>query len=309
MEHDNFLEALAQPLPPEQVGKALRLAGSLFRYWYTRGHFEVARRAFHQVLRKPGAQTPSSDRCRALFGAAGMAVFNGDLGLARTMYEEGLEYDRRIGNRQGSARWMIGIGLVSAHEGDFPAAERLHIEALALYREDAVNRSALPIVMHNLSHISRCSADSIRARDWADQGLAVARETNNRMACAMVLANLAFLDAEGGDPEQSRNRLRECFQLVQELGLRQSGLEALESAARLALARDDARRAARLIGVAAALREAWDVPAGILEKPMIESLRSTAREHLGAAAFEEAEAAGHAQTYDKAVEETLLWLE
>jgi non-specific serine/threonine protein kinase len=308
LEHDNLIAMLDWACrAPERVERAQRMVAAIYRFWYTRGHFELGRRMLARVLESPGAETPSQARSGALFAAAGMAVLHNDYAIARRLYQEGYEDHQRFVGEKGAGKWMVGQGLVALHERDFALAEKLHMEALALFRATG-DLSAVPIVLYNLYEISICQNQFDCARSHAEEALAVGRETNNGVAMAAALAALAGLDAWRHDTVASRARLIECFRIVRELDFRQIALDALESAAMLAVALGEPRRGARMLSASDALREAWGAPRGPAEVPVQAQRVAAIKAPLGEAEFDRAWAEGRSQTLEAATGEVLEWL-
>ncbi|HLK58212.1 MAG TPA: BTAD domain-containing putative transcriptional regulator, partial [Chthonomonadaceae bacterium] len=72
-EYDNLRAALTRSPSDIQGALAhLRLVGVLWRFWYTRGRYSEGRKHMEQALGRAEAQAPTSERARALEGAANL---------------------------------------------------------------------------------------------------------------------------------------------------------------------------------------------------------------------------------------------
>ncbi len=111
-EHDNLRSSLAweeQSAAGAEAG--LRLAGSLWRFWFVRGHLSEGRQWLGRALArtKPGAAGPdgasggeaTATRGKALNGAGNLAWSQSDYAGARALYEEGLTVRRQLRDQGG----------------------------------------------------------------------------------------------------------------------------------------------------------------------------------------------------------------
>jgi non-specific serine/threonine protein kinase len=86
-EHDNLRVALAWALAQRDGVSALRLAGTLARFWEVRGHLSEGRAWLGRAL-ETEAPAPAEVRAPALFGAATLAYLQGDFETARARRSE-----------------------------------------------------------------------------------------------------------------------------------------------------------------------------------------------------------------------------
>ncbi len=142
-EHDNFRAALdwlaAQPGAEREH---LRLAGALSMFWVARGHYYAGRQLLQTALSHADSGsklTEHADGCelraKAVRGAAILASSQGDYPAAQSLFEEALALRRRIGAPAGIANAINNLGTVIWLQGDLKAARELYAESLALYRQ------------------------------------------------------------------------------------------------------------------------------------------------------------------------------
>src|SRR5262249_18043079 len=97
---------------------ALRLCGALQRFWQGRGHLWEGRRWYAAVLSRTANQAGTQARAKALNGAGVLANFQGDYAAACAYFEESLSIRREIGDKQGIADSLVGLGNMTCFRGD-----------------------------------------------------------------------------------------------------------------------------------------------------------------------------------------------
>ena len=130
-EHDNLRAALGWAIerqPPTAIG--IRLAGSLWRFWWMHGHYHEGR-GWLEALVEQGAGTEAA-RAKALFGAGSLATEQGDYGRAVMLLEAALAAARTAGDGTVAALALTDLGSISRQQGTYRRATELHGEALAL---------------------------------------------------------------------------------------------------------------------------------------------------------------------------------
>ena len=90
------------------------LAGTIWRFWWTRGQIAEASRWYERAF-AVAANASEIARARGLFGAAHMAEARGDVDQARSQFEESAGLFRRL----GETRWLIlALAHLSGAYGD-----------------------------------------------------------------------------------------------------------------------------------------------------------------------------------------------
>jgi predicted ATPase len=129
-EHDNIRAALEWGLSVSvEAGSqvALRLAGSLARFWWSHAHFGEGL----GWLRRALAASPcrSRERIKTLHGAAWLAHFMHDSATARAFLEESLSIARELGD-DWSVAWVFHLlGRVAYFDGDHAGQAVSHSRA------------------------------------------------------------------------------------------------------------------------------------------------------------------------------------
>ncbi len=219
---ENFSAALAASLGELEVGErgagkrggelALRLAGSLAKYWSLRRERGEGRRWLTAVLARTKKRTPA--RLRALMGAPG---FEGDVDARAKLLEEALRTARALGDRRAEGIIENSLSVVSYHRSDLDGAERLSQKALAIARELG-DRNAAGSALFNLSAYAEARSQYARAYELHVECLATSRAVGARQQISSALVNGASIAIKLGDYARARALLEESLALAAEVG-------------------------------------------------------------------------------------------
>ncbi|HKS30574.1 MAG TPA: protein kinase [Pyrinomonadaceae bacterium] len=297
-EHDNLRSAL-QWLIKQEPERGLRLAGALWRFWFTRGHYTEGRRWLEAAL-ESAPHEASSSRAKALYGAGNMAYLLADLEAARKLYHDCFEVSRESGDRLYVAQALNGLGTVARFQGDFTAARSLYEECLTISRElDDIR--LIGIALCNMGGMASEQGNPAAARPLIEEALALDRQANNKGGMTIKLFNLGEATYRAGDFDASRDYYRECLILAREVGNKRVLGGALDGFAALATKEGEWERAAQLCGAAESLHEAI----GYEPEPTYRLIRdrfvAETREALGEVAFLRIKAAGRVMRQEVAI--------
>src|SRR5918993_2246962 len=343
-EHDNMRAALSWTLEHEEAQLALRLGGALRLFWSARGYYGEGRRWLEQALSVEG-RTSAGARAKALDGVGWLASEQRDIDRAEAAAAEGLKLSEESGiggailadfkNLLGEAAWL---------RSDYERAAKLFEEGLMLHRE-ARNTRGVAWSVCSLANTSSELGDYERSKELYEEGIALAREMGGALPLGDLLMALGYEYMLDGDHERatalneeaaelyrkrgSRGNLKytlyilgwaallredhervkalleENLVLCKEIGAKVIGSLSVEGLACSAVSRGEARRAARLYGVAATLREAVGYHRTPRERALGEPYLAAARSRLSEAEWEVAFAEGKNMGLEEAVEYAL----
>ena len=274
-----------------------------------------------------------------LLGNLGYLAFQeGDFPAARAFDEESLALRRELGDRHGIAMLLGNLGHLAFHQGDDATARALYEESLTL-RQELGDRHGEAGSLANLAELARAEGDADAAERLLRRALALAEELGDRYRTAALLVSLGRLAVANGDPAGAATYFRRALPPGEVLP-RTTVAEWLEGLATVAagapappdrsdaeppappgrsdaeppapLGRSDAeppaplgrsghRRAARLLGAAAAVREATGTPILPRQAAAVDEAAALARRVLGDEAFSSAWAEGRRLDEDEAV--------
>ncbi len=314
-EHDNLRAALEWSLGSGEPELALRLAGALWRFWFSRGHVDEGRAWLGRALSGSG-RAPASTRAKALQGAArlawrdcdydwaialmeeavelarergdkrslasslnflgGIRHLQGDYGRAAGVCTESLGLSQELGEKSGIALSLYFLGQVAWRQGDFGRA-KASLEASLTLREDIGEKRGIALDWHYLALVARSQGDYERAIALHEQALAVFRELSDKGSIAISQNSLALIARSQGDYERASALHGEALALFREEGDKGGIALGLNGLGLVALHLGDYKKAAELCKESLTLRRKFGDRLGIAE--CLEALASTAVAH------------------------------
>jgi len=279
LEYDNLRAAFETATAEGDAEVAVRLAGSLWWYWYVRAYATEGRGWLEAVLKVTPAM-PTATRARLIGRLAFLVWREGDLPGAGRIAEEGLILSRDAGDKQSMALLLVTLamaqvgdpdraaalreqGLVLYRElddprgitfclwmrgwtasvhGDYPAAEHAFTERLT-YARRVGDRRGIANSLLWLALLAWHEGDYVRATAQADEALSLAREIGERVMVVWALAVGASAALEGGDIERGIAITEEGLVLASQLGDKITTAGLWLAAARVARLRGDTGRA------------------------------------------------------------------
>jgi non-specific serine/threonine protein kinase len=237
-----------------------------------------------------------------------VADAQGDYPRGRAFGDEALAVAEELGAAFAAARVRWQLANAALKQGDHARAAALYAAGLAAARQRQ-DTFWLAWYLVKLGRQALAQGDSGRAAELLEEGLELHTSMTHKLAVAEGQCYLGLSVWRQGDAARALALLQVSLATGQTLGDPQRIVECLESLATMAAGtgRDPAgaRRATRLAGAAAALREAIGAPLPPVDRPAFETVMQQARSALGEAPFAAAWTAGRALTPDEAVAEAL----
>jgi predicted ATPase/DNA-binding SARP family transcriptional activator len=292
-ETDNLRAALAWSIESGDIHSGMRLAVSLYRFWYWRSRFPEGSYWYDALLeatRPLAPAVPPELLAKALHACGVLYNEMGALEQAQQRFQESLALRRQTGDKPGQAACLNSLGAIAFDRQDYPAAEALFEESLALRRQIG-QRASLHIPLNNLGLLAQARRDYARARGLLEECLELLRETDHSASIAHSLADLGWVVLSQGDLDYAAALFKEALDLFQEVGDLDGlcyVLEGMAGVSAQAAPGHSKRKAARCFGAAHALRESISSPLSLPEQaeyePHLEHIRSV----LGEETFEQA---------------------
>ncbi len=238
----------------------------------------------------------------ALNGLGSVVLALGDYPAARTISQETLALYQQRHDAEGTAIELTKLSDIARAEGDFERARLLAQEALALWeKQNSLWGRAWARLVLGLAALG--AGDIENARVALEESVALRRQISEgtlaEALCALGEAVLA-----GGDREQAVALVQESLRLHREMarrrGHRQTVHRSFEVLAYACVAAQQMERAATLLAVAAALREAALQPLAPADRAKHERAVAAIRAALSERAFAAAGAKGRALTMEQA---------
>jgi predicted ATPase/DNA-binding SARP family transcriptional activator len=229
---------------------ALRLAAEMSQYWDIAGHALEARRWLERALTAPDDAEPRS-RARCLRALANFLHFQRDPAAAQHA-EAALGLFRELGEEREASVVLCNLGAYALDQGDYGAAERHLLEALALGRSSGHDR-VVATINHNLGDL-HLRSDSSLAVSYFEQTVELCDELGDADGAMLALAACARAHLELQDVPSATEKLVRSLRLC--AGLQALHEDVVDATAHLALAVGATRRAAVLLCASEAARDA-----------------------------------------------------
>lgn len=245
-DHATLLLVLRWARETTHLLTGLRIAGALWRFWYSHGYLSEGRRQLDELLTAvDDSDTVSAPIiAKASRGAAVLAATQGDYARAETLSEQGLHLYRRIGDVRGEAAMQVILGSVSHYRGDYAGAWTRYGESLALFRQEG-DEPSISVALNNLASIAKEQGHTDEAIRLYEESLAIKRRLGDSRGIAIALNNLGTMALAQGVYDRAATLGEEALNLLRALGDKDV-TAAIDTVARAALHGGDTRRAATL---------------------------------------------------------------
>jgi predicted ATPase/DNA-binding CsgD family transcriptional regulator/DNA-binding XRE family transcriptional regulator len=247
VEYDNFRAAVAYSLAHADIVSVLRLGPALAYFGWVRGRFREQRRWAEICLEHCGTDHPLRSLAAGYVGIA--AYTQGDYAEAFPLLDEALARARAEGNKPLLAFTLKQLGFASPLRGDPRAAIELFTEAEALFRELGQPHQAANALV-GLGQTARLFGEYDRAEEYFQRSLEDGRVTGNPTTISHSLQCLGSVAVLRGELARGNAYLCEAVPILVAL---ENGIFLGYCAlhlAQIALAQENGRRAARLLGAA-----------------------------------------------------------
>ncbi len=235
-EHDNLRTSLDWFFHHGDVDGAVRLAGSLWLFWYMHGHVTEARRRLRRAL-DAVPDEPSKARAKVLHGAGYLAAEQNENEEALDLLEAGLAYAKELGDSAGAAIVAATLCAIRAESlsstSDRREALAVGEEAIALARA-AGDDFALSIALNNVGGVVHLLGENERARAYFEESLELRRQIGDLSRIALMLVNVAEMALLDGDTNKAAAMYAEAAEIATGIGDKRHILFALGGLGRVA---------------------------------------------------------------------------
>ena len=226
-EHDNLRAGLAWGAASASgAEQTLRLAGSLWYFWYVRGHWVEAQKHLTAALAREGAERNTVVRVRALQGLARLVFYQGDWKTGHFLSEQMLTISREISDPVGEADSLTSLGYAKDIQGDGEAATSYFEQSLAICR-DSGYRFGERMNYASLGNVKYAQQDLAAASSYFEQSLVISCEIGDHRSKAWDLRNLGMVKLYQGDCEAAGSLYEQSLAISRNLGDRYGELNSL----------------------------------------------------------------------------------
>ncbi|HJT57965.1 MAG TPA: tetratricopeptide repeat protein [Ktedonobacteraceae bacterium] len=242
---------------------------------------------------------------KALDWLAYCRAWMGEVEKAKTLWQEALTVAREVGNQPRITSILRQLGYVALAQGDLVQADRFLKESLVLSQEIGDKRNILALLGY-LALLFQLRGDLAQAIALAEEDLSISRETGHTWDIMEALLLLGRIEQAQGNLERASVLFQEGLSLAQQTGYKEITGRYLFGLGSLAVAEQQPRRAAHLLGAAEGLLDTSNIM-DFDPTTRLSYERDTAflRAHFGEQAYAALQAEGRAMP----LQDLLTWHE
>jgi DNA-binding SARP family transcriptional activator/tetratricopeptide (TPR) repeat protein len=214
---------------------ATRLAGTLYRYLETGGHYADAI-TIHSAARHAARRT--GDRAAEATALTNLGIVDwrqGRYRQAASHHRRALRISREIGDRFGEATALNNLGIIYERQGRYRQAAD-HYRQTATLSADLDDRSGEARALANLGGTDCLQGRYEQAAGRLHRALVLFREIGDHQGEAAVLAGLGVVDGQQGRYDRAAENYRQALWLAIQIGDRPGEVEAHNGAGAVLLA-------------------------------------------------------------------------
>ncbi len=208
-ESGNLLGALGWLRASGDAARGLRLAGSLWRWWYMQGQLSEGRAQLAAVLALPGEEG-TAIRAKALHAAGTLASLQGDYAEARPLLESALAIRKALGDEVGQCQTLTNLGNLAYEQDDYATARRCYEDSLRIFRA-AGSAWNTALAQFNLASVAYAQCDLVTAEHQVSESLALSRRHAFDRPIVNSLVLLGIIAWERGQFDTARRNYEEAF--------------------------------------------------------------------------------------------------
>lgn len=200
---------------------------------------------------------------------------HGETARAIALFEECIAFHRRVGDREGVAQGLLGLGDVARDVGDAARLRRYTEESLAIYRAFGT-QWAIGFALNNLAQAAYIERDLPQALALIQESAAMFRTQQADGSLAEALITMGHILRASGDLPAAYAAAREALRLTAAVGPHLMLTNAIESLACAAAGLGRAPLAARLLAASARLRAQMGTPVRPVDRAAVDLARVAA---------------------------------
>ena len=215
-EQGNVRAALDWALEQNHDNETLAVRGvvALWRFWLRRRSLSEGIAWLERALAR--TNTNPLLRTRVLVSLARMYEAQSDYSRAEELIGEALPISKQIGDHEGLAKALTGLGEIAEDLGDLQKAATLHRQALAIYQEIGLRRESAGS-LNKLATVAYYQGDFHGATTLWDQSVTIYRDLGDHWATGVLLGNLGAASMAVGDFDRAVTLHEENLSIARQL--------------------------------------------------------------------------------------------
>jgi CHAT domain-containing protein len=183
------------------------------------GEREKALDVFAHALDLFRAVADRMGEANTLLNMGALEASLGDKPKALDFYDQSLSIWRATGDSYGEAYSLLGLGKLHGESDENQKALDRYNQALALFRK-AKHPRGEALALNGLGVLYASTEENRKALDCYHEALPIWRDLGDRSSEAATLANLARVERDTGDLEESRRRLEAALAITETLRIK-----------------------------------------------------------------------------------------
>jgi predicted ATPase/DNA-binding SARP family transcriptional activator len=234
-ERANLRAALGWSNRESDNAAGLRLAASMWRFWFMRGEFGEGRRWLEETLARIDASLRTTERAYALTALGCLIWMQGRQpnAVARALFESSAAIYQELGDTRGIAYSLLWRSHLATELPDSHLARSLAEESVRLFRTTG-DRWGLAQSLFTLGRAERVAGDHAVSLPHYEESVAIFREVGDRWGIGLALSHLGWLAFYRADYVLASSLFKERLTIGRELGFKQFIGMALDSLGRVA---------------------------------------------------------------------------
>ncbi len=287
--------------PPERLGTGLRLCQAMSWFWYAFGYTAEGQGWQRRAVAVASA-AGGPNLATALHGLAVLLLQQGETAEAKDALITCLQIWRDIGDRSKTAMELSSLGVAYWTLGDLDTGRVMLRESIDIAREIG-DESRESTALSNLGAFEIGANNCEHGIELLERALVTDQRLGNVWGCAVIRSNLTAAMLRTGRADEAYASLRSQAADMVGLGDIELTIEIIELLAGIFSQREEAGRAARLLGTAEAMRDQAGMPIRGPDAELLDEFLAPARGLLSPQEWEEERSAGRTLNVQQALTE------
>ena len=208
---------IAWLIEQDRIEDALDISGKLWFFRWIRGYYAEARQQYETLLAHPAAQARTLERGRTLIGLGIISSHQGDIEMSLDVFREAIELFRELDEQRYLSLAWMGYGVSWMFIGQIDQAEEATRSSLEIARA-AGDDAQIQGNLNNLSNIAASRGEWERARELLEEALAIGEVIGDTWGVALESMNLGSLLLREGELDRAEGLFRAAARLIADLG-------------------------------------------------------------------------------------------
>lgn len=214
-EYENVLDALHWCSTHAKIEAGLRLATTLWHFWWLRGRLSEGQHWFETLfnaLAQENLSISAEVKARALERASELASRQNDFVNAQMWAEEALHISRQLDEKEIMSKAYVALANIAMRRGEKHLVSTLLEDSLKL-RQALGDVRGMASLLNNLGNVARQEDNFARAALLHERSLTYFRQLDDEVAIAAVLNNLAEVEWHRANRERAQVLYTESLEL------------------------------------------------------------------------------------------------